>query len=152
MKINIFFLFLSACLAFSSCNSASEEEILAADTLVIVDYLTEKGIFNDALVTSTGMYYIIHTQGNTNSPGLNDLVTCNYKGYFPNDEVFDEGDGIQFTLGNTIEGWGQGIPLIGEGGTIQLFIPSGLAYGTAGRGSIPSNQPIFFDVDLIKVN
>lgn len=152
MKIKIFFLFLSACFAFTSCNNASEEEILAADTVVIVDYLTEKGILDDAQITSSGMYYIIHIQGNTISPGLNDKVTCNYKGYFPNDEVFDENDGAQFTLGNTIEGWGQGIPLVGEGGTIQLFIPSYLAYGQAGQGAIPSNQPIFFDVDLIKIN
>jgi len=156
MKINFFLLFLSACFVFTSCGGPSEEEILEADKMVIVDYLTENGLMSDAQVVtssgeSLGLYYIIETQGNEVEAGLNDEVTCNYKGYFPNDEVFDENNGASFILGNTIEGWGIGIPLVGEGGTVRLFIPSYLAYGKSGRGSIPANQPIFFDVDLIKV-
>ena len=65
---------------------------------------------------------------------------------------FDENENITFILGNTIEGWRQGIRLIGEGGSIRLYIPSVLGYGSQGVNSIPKNQVLFFDVDLLKVN
>ncbi|MDA9774645.1 FKBP-type peptidyl-prolyl cis-trans isomerase, partial [Saprospiraceae bacterium] len=114
--------------------------------------LTTNNLLASAQVTASGIYYIIEEPGNTVRPGLNDVVKCNYKGYYPNEDVFDSNQNSSFTLGATIEGWRQGIPLIGEGGSVRLFIPSVLAYGKAGRGDIPRNQELFFDVDLIKVN
>ena len=73
-----------------------------------------------------------------------------YKGTFINGEVFDQNDNISFPLGNVIKGWTEGMKLVGEGGKINLVIPSDLAYG-AGRGSIPANATLVFDVTLNKV-
>lgn len=150
MKLQVFICALFA-LFMISCGP-SRMEIFEEDKVSITNYLEENNLLDDAEVTASGIYYIIVTPGNDVRPGLNDMVKCNYKGYLPDNSVFDQGTGISFTLGGTIEGWRQGIPLIGEGGSIRLFIPSELAYGQDGSGSIDGNQEIFFDVDLIKVN
>lgn len=139
-------------LALSSCGK-SDEEIFEEDTAEIIEYLESNALLDDALVTSTGIYYIISAPGNQDKkPNLNNNVRCNYKGYYPSGVIFDENDNVSFILGNTIEGWRQGIRLIGEGGSIQLFIPSSLGYGRDGNNSIPKNQVLIFDVDLLEVN
>ena len=52
-------------------------------------------------------------------------------------------------LSTLIDGWKIGLPLIKKGGHIKLVIPSSLAYGCSGYGTIPPNTPIFFDINLI---
>jgi FKBP-type peptidyl-prolyl cis-trans isomerase FkpA len=151
MKIYTYLFFFIFVFGLISCGP-TQEEILAEDLAEITDYLSENGLLDDAILSSTDFYYIIDAEGNPGKvPSLNSLVTCNYRGFYPNGEEFDASDGAEFVLGNTVEGWRQGIPLIGEGGSIQLFLPSYLCYGTSGRGSIPGNQVLFFEVDLLKV-
>jgi FKBP-type peptidyl-prolyl cis-trans isomerase FkpA len=38
-----------------------------------------------------------------------------------------------------------------EGGVSRLLIPSSLAYGSLGYGSIPGYTPILFEIHLVKV-
>ena len=38
------------------------------------------------------------------------------------------------------------------GGKRELTIPADLAYGVEGRGVIPANQELIFDVELISIN
>lgn len=152
-KMKIFtylFAFVFAATLFSC--GPSTAEILEEDLAEITDYLEENGLLESADQTSTDFYYIIDNEGNPGKvPTLNSNITCNYRGFYPDGEVFDENDDVSFILGNTIEGWRQGIPLVGEGGSIQLFLPSNLCYGPSGRGTIPANQVLFFEVDLLKV-
>lgn len=149
---NLLFFGLLLSLSLTSCGK-SAEEIFEDDTAEIIEFLEENNLLDQAQVTTTGIYYIVDAPGNQDKkPNLNNNVTCNYKGSFPNGEVFDENENITFILGNTIEGWRQGIRLIGEGGSIRLYIPSVLGYGSQGVNSIPKNQVLFFDVDLLKVN
>jgi FKBP-type peptidyl-prolyl cis-trans isomerase FkpA len=67
--------------------------------------------------------------------------------------VFDESgsDGIVFPLNGVIEGWTEGIPYFKEGGSGKLLVPSALAYGRQGSGSIAPNTVLIFDVELIDV-
>jgi FKBP-type peptidyl-prolyl cis-trans isomerase len=82
-------------------------------------------------------------------------VTVHYKGTFIEGTEFDSsykgGEPITFPLGNLIPGWVEGIPLMKEGETIELVLPYQLAYGVAGRGSIPPRQTLVFQVELLKV-
>jgi FKBP-type peptidyl-prolyl cis-trans isomerase len=75
--------------------------------------------------------------------------------------VFDETKGTDvaiFPLSSLIEGWKRGIPLLGEGGKIRLFIPPSLGYGpggwlnpNTGLYNIPPNAVLIFEIKLITV-
>ena len=86
-------------------------------------------------------------------------LTVNYTGWFYSATAadhkgaqFDSG-AIAFTLGAgaVIAGWDQGLVGMKVGGKRSLAIPSNLAYGSSGRGSIPPNAGLLFEVALTKV-
>lgn len=118
--------------------------------LTLEDYIAENNLVTQT--TSSGLNYIIKEQGAAPNPTLASNVTINYDGYFLGGESFDSNDNITFPLSNLIIGWQEGLQLIGTGGSITLIIPSNLAYGSRGSGSIPANTDIGFDIDLISHN
>ena len=82
------------------------------------------------------------------------VVTVNYTGRLQDGTVFDSSvgkDPIQFMLGAgmVIPGWDEGIQGMNVGAKRLLIIPPALAYGTQGRGPIPPNATLIFEVDLL---
>ena len=81
-----------------------------------------------------------------------------YTGYFLDGKKFDSSlDRNQtfkfpYKMGKVIKGWDEGIGLASVGGEIKLIIPYWLAYGEAGRSSIPPKSTLIFDVQLISVS
>ena len=69
------------------------------------------------------------------------------------DNSWDRGQPFTFTLGagNVIPGWDQGLVGAKVGSRVQLDIPSSLAYGATGKGSIGPNQALTFVVDVLAV-
>ena len=61
-------------------------------------------------------------------------------------QIINPGTGNTPSLSDSIK---IGLPLIKKGGHIKLVIPSSLAYGCSGYGTIPPNTPLFFDINLI---
>ena len=55
-------------------------------------------------------------------------------------------------LKGVIRGWTEGVQLMKEGAKYQFYIPSDLAYGDVGSGTIGPAETLIFDVELIKVN
>lgn len=102
-----------------------------------------------------GLFYTILEEGEAERPSPTATVTVNYTGTLTNDEMFDgtPADGrspIRFALNNLIRGWQIGIPLVGRGGRILLYIPSELGYGTRGvPGSICPNSDLIFEIELV---
>ncbi len=130
-----------------SCQKSQSDK----DREAITQYISDNNI--DAVeLESTGLFYVIKKAGGSAHPNTNSEVTVNYDGHLLNGERFDKADTIKLYLNQTIYGWKLGIPLIGEGGSIQLIIPSTLGYGPRTTGSIPANSPLVFDVDLILFN
>lgn len=142
-------LFLTAC---SSDDTPTITDFREANDKEINDYITANNL--NAEKSSTGLYYVIDEPGTGTQPAVTDNVTVAYKGYFTNGNVFDESnaEGISFGLQQVIAGWTEGITYFKEGGSGILLIPSHLAYGSTGRGSIPGGAVLIFDVHLISVN
>ncbi|NHZ90144.1 FKBP-type peptidyl-prolyl cis-trans isomerase [Massilia sp. CCM 8733] len=59
---------------------------------------------------------------------------------------------FMLTKGTLIEGWTDGIPGMKAGGKRTLTIPSSKGYGTTGKGPVPANTGMVFDIELISVN
>jgi len=86
-----------------------------------------------------------------------DIVSVHYTGKLSDGTVFDTSvgkDPINFPLGQgyVIPGWDQGLVGMKEGGKRLLIIPADLAYGATGKGTIPPNATLIFEVELVKVN
>jgi len=123
----------------------------AADIQQIDAWLAENGI--DATVDPSGLRYLIHEQG-AGAIALPDTseITVNFEGRLMMDNsIFDQADTVIFPMRNLIVGWRLGIPLIQEGGSMTMYIPSGFGFGPIGTIGIPPNANLIFDVDLIKV-
>lgn len=101
---------------------------------------------------SSGIYYQIINPGSGEAPSSNSTISVIYTGALLNGIIFDkETNPVSTNLGAVIEGWQIGIPLIKKGGRIKLIIPSAYGYGCNGKGTIPPNSVLFFDVSLVNV-
>jgi len=121
------------------------------DKEAIEKYISDNSL-NAIEYENSGMYYVIEKAGGSTHPNTYSEVTVNYDGRLLDGTRFDSGEKVKLYLGQTIYGWKLGIPLIGEGGTIKLIIPSALAYGTRSTDNIPANSCLVFDVDLVLFN
>ncbi len=105
--------------------------------------------------TTTGLKYRVLRKGAGKKPTDFDAVTVNYEGWLDNGTVFDSsyerGEPATFGLRQVIPGWTEGLQLVGEGGLIELQIPSDLGYGPRGTDGIPGNSQLHFYVELISV-
>jgi FKBP-type peptidyl-prolyl cis-trans isomerase FkpA len=115
-------------------------------------YCTANGI--TPTVHSSGLFYQIINPGAGTSVSANSIIYITYTGKLMDGTVFDSQSSSAATgwaLNQLIEGWKVGIPLIQKGGHIQLVVPSSMAYDCTGRGIIPGNSVLFFDITLVNV-
>jgi len=73
-------------------------------------------------------------------------------GKFLNGDNFDSTTSpVTYELDSLVQGLQYGLLKIRAGGRIKLLVPSALAFGCVGKGNIPPNTPLYFDVSLINV-
>lgn len=120
------------------------------------DYLADN--YPDALPIASGLYIIDTEEGKGSTPQKGQTVKVHYKGMFLDGKVFDSsfdrGDPIEFVLGEgrVIKGWDEGIGMMREGGKAVFVIPSDIAYGPRGGGTIPPFSTLVFEVELVDIN
>lgn len=142
-------LFATAC--FDEPETFDPAAQFGIDTVKIDNYLASKGIVAE-IDSLSRIRYVIVDEGTGATPDDTDSVTVNYLGRtLPDETKFDENDTVTFKLNGLISGWRIGIPLVKEGGSVQLFLPSYFGYRNFGSGSIPPNTCLRFDIDLIDV-
>ena len=140
-------------LAAAGCDSATEPRIeetrFAAHLGVDLSEMTQ---------LAGGMYVrdIVVGEGPTAQNGTRARV--HYKGWLSTGEMFEQlqppAVPFSFVVGqdNVILGWHRGIAGMRVGGRRQLVIPPSLAYGSGGRGVIPGNAILVFEVALVSVD
>lgn len=121
-----------------------------SEITVLKQYIDANNI--TATADDRGFYYTIQSPGTGPKPTLCSNVTVNYNGKLTNGNTFDSNMGISFGLRQLILGWQAGIPLISPGGSITLYLPPSLAYGSQAQNGIPANSILIFKIDLIRIN
>ena len=96
--------------ALLSCKDDSKSENIepidykAQNEADIKVYVEENNL--EAQKSESGLYYVINEPGAGEQPTASSDVTVAYKGYYLNEDIFDERDdnGISFNLQQVIEG------------------------------------------------
>lgn len=106
--------------------------------------------------TASGLRYRILRASEGRKPQATSTVEVHYRGWLDSgrqfDNSYDRGKTTSFPLNGVIPAWTEGLQLVGEGGMIELWVPSDLGYGSRGMpGSIPPNATLHFIVELKKV-
>ncbi|MCJ8170634.1 FKBP-type peptidyl-prolyl cis-trans isomerase [Atopomonas sediminilitoris] len=120
-----------------------------------VDYLAENAKRDGITVLASGLQYEVLTEGTGRKPAATDQVRTHYHGTLIDGSVFDSsyqrGEPAEFPVNGVIPGWVEALQLMGEGAKWRLHVPSELAYGAQGAGSIPPHSVLVFDVELLNV-
>ena len=113
------------------------------------------GQYPDAITTETGLKYVVTAEGEGDTPAPGDMVKVHYTGKLLDgtkfDSSVDRGTPIDFPVGQgrVIKGWDEALLTMKKGEKRTLIIPAKLGYGPSGRGPIPPNATMIFDVELI---
>ncbi|XP_010626600.1 peptidyl-prolyl cis-trans isomerase FKBP14 isoform X3 [Fukomys damarensis] len=89
-----------------------------------------------------------------------DLMLVHYEGYLEKDgslfhstHKHNNGQPIWFTLGilEALKGWDRGLKGMCVGEKRKLIIPPALGYGKEGKGKIPPESTLIFNIDLLEI-
>ena len=119
-------------------------------------FLEENGKKPGIQTTESGLQYEVISEGTGERPLETNTVSAHYRGAFIDGAVFDSsydrGEPAEFPLYAVIPGWAEGLQLMRVGATYRLYIPSNLAYGEQGGGSvIPPYATLVFEVELLAI-
>ncbi|WP_462250040.1 FKBP-type peptidyl-prolyl cis-trans isomerase [Ekhidna sp.] len=146
-----FTLVLSGCLTSDIPEPVSFNDQLNSDIQIIRNFLDNNGI--DAEIHQSGIRYVVNEQGEGDSPAAGDRVAVKFTASSLSGSVLLS-DTIGFTVdlnALVVEAWRLVLPEIQEGGSIIMYTPSGYAYGERGNNTIPANENIIFEVELLNV-
>lgn len=154
-------IFFGITLLFAFTSKAQDATQAAKDEATLKAYFAKNKI--KATRTPSGLYYVIHKKGSGANAQKGQMVSMKYMGKFLDGKMFDGNMDDKYNLtrnalnfkigvGQVIAGWDEGILLLNPGTQATLYIPSGIGYGPGGRGPIPPNSIMMFDVELISVN
>ena len=110
------------------------------------------------ITTKSGLKYEDLKEGTGAVAKKGDRVEVHYTGWLAKDgkkfdSSKDRNEPFPFRLGagEVIEGWDEGVAGMKVGGKRKLIIPPELAYGAKGKGPIPGNAELIFEVELLKI-
>jgi FKBP-type peptidyl-prolyl cis-trans isomerase FkpA len=151
-------IFLSSCIKDKNECGYTDSAVVApaSEVTALQGWISANA--STAIQHPSGFFYIINNPGTGASASVCSSVTVKYNGWLLNGAPFDSNTtGFTSILGQLILGWQKGMPLIKAGGSITLFIPPSLGYGSQdiknsfGAVVIPANSNLHFKVDLVAV-
>jgi len=119
------------------------------------EYLVENAKREGVTTLESGLQFEVITAGEGAQPTRESNVRTHYHGMLIDGTVFDSsydrGEPAEFPVGGVIAGWTEALQLMKAGSKWRLHVPSELAYGAQGVGSIPPHSVLVFDVELLDV-
>jgi FKBP-type peptidyl-prolyl cis-trans isomerase FklB len=136
---------------------AEYNRIAADNARKSTDFLAHNATQPGVMQLPSGIQYSVVKRGEgTASPGIDSLVTVNYRGMLIDGTEFDStwahGAPVSFTVDKVIRGWQYVIPRMHVGDRWKVVIPPQLAYGE--HGALPRigpNQALVFDIELLDI-
>jgi FKBP-type peptidyl-prolyl cis-trans isomerase len=111
----------------------------------------------DKYVNDQAASFATISEGSGAEAAAGKKVSVNYRGWLTNGQIFDENidpsKPFSFALGSgqVIRGWDQGVAGMRVGGERLIIIPPAVGYGSTGKGPIPGNAVLVFDVKVVAV-
>jgi len=142
--------FYAACKTDPAYNTATQLKI---DDDSIAKFIVNNNILNTSK-TASGLYYQIISPGTGSYvyDKVTDSVYIHYVARLLTGVLYDSTSTnlvpTGLVLGNVIQGWQEGIPLVQPGGHIRLLVPSPLAYQNRIIGILPKNTILDFDIQI----
>jgi FKBP-type peptidyl-prolyl cis-trans isomerase FkpA len=152
------FLLLCAALSVFSCTKSDTNRCLtevsvnadSTESANLKAYLAAKGV--SATADPRGFYYVVTNPGDTTlRPTVCSSIRVSYTGRLTNNQQFDASNYAVLNLNGLVLGWQEGLPHIGKGGSIILYLPPSLGYGATATTSVPANSVLVFWIDLLDV-
>lgn len=136
--------------------AAAQEQARAGEenAQIGADYQAENGVREDVTTTESGLQYEVLRAGDGATPTTDNQVRLHYRGTLVDGTEFDssyDGDPAVFPAGGLISGFTEALLLMQEGSHFRIVIPSEIAYGPGGSGSIPPNATLIFEIELLEV-
>jgi peptidylprolyl isomerase len=106
---------------------------------------------------ATGLHWKVLAEGDGPVAADGDMARVHYTVRLPDGTTVDSsiprGEPYAFVLGtgSVIRGWDVGVAGMRVGGRRILVVPPHLAYGSPGRGAIPPDATLVFEVELMEV-
>ncbi|WP_339511572.1 FKBP-type peptidyl-prolyl cis-trans isomerase [Pseudomonas sp. RL_15y_Pfl2_60] len=120
-----------------------------------IAFLAENAGREGVNTLASGLQYEVLATGDGATPTREDTIRAHYHGTLIDGTVFDSsydrGQPAEFPVGGVIAGWTEALQLMTAGSKWRLYVPSELAYGAQGVGSIPPHSVLVFDVELLEV-
>lgn len=131
--------------------AAQAEKQLAAGKAYLEKNKAKPGV----KVTASGLQYEVLKSGSGPKPKQTDTVKVHYHGTLIDGTVFDSSvqrnEPIEFPVTGVIAGWVEALQLMSVGDKWKLTIPAEIAYGARGKGDIPPNSVLVFEVELLGI-
>lgn len=149
---------LSAGLLSPTCNTTTQEPTreLTSEEQIVKNYLDRHDI--TATFDDSGLFYVNHGGGRGKKARSGRMITVHYTGMLLDGSVFDTSLSraplaFQLGLGRLIKGWEIGLTFFRKGDKGTLYIPSTLAYGSAGlpSGGIPPDAALIYEIEVVDV-
>src|SRR4051812_22729427 len=108
----------------------------ANETAALKAYLDTNHI--NAIADPRGFFYTIIDEGSGDHPNVCSGIVVTYSLKLTDGSEVDKGTHVPWDLSNLITGWQEAVPLIAKGGSIMLYLPPSLGYGSAQAGRVPA--------------
>lgn len=131
----------------------------AVDAAAFAKYVPWNHAHPDVKKSGSGMEYVVLASGPAGgkSPTRDQEVEVFYEGRFNADgktfdSAFERGESATFGVSGVVPGFSEALQMMKPGDRWLVFIPGNLGYGPAGRGPIPPNADLVFELELVAVH
>jgi FKBP-type peptidyl-prolyl cis-trans isomerase FklB len=104
----------------------------------------------------SGVQYEVLRAGSGKSPGVEDFVTCSYRGSLLDGTVFDDTQSLgrprTFAVTSVVDGLEEALTRMSPGARWKVWVPPEKGYGASRPGAkVPPNATLVFEIELIEL-